>query len=60
MAKLVFDTKGEWDQVVENVGIETDDSGISLDQGATPLQLADDFNDGIRDPLWKGHITNSL
>lgn len=60
MPKLTFDTKAEWDQAVENVGIDTDDSGIILSPGATPLLLADDFNDGTRDPLWKGHITNSL
>ncbi|MCG3204866.1 MAG: hypothetical protein KCHDKBKB_01583 [Elusimicrobia bacterium] len=60
MPKLSFDTKAEWDQAVENVGIDTDDTGIVLSPGATPLILADDFNDGVRDPLWKGHITNSL
>jgi hypothetical protein len=60
MPKLVFDTKAEWDQAVENVGIETADTGITLDSGATPLLLADDFEDGIRDPLWKGHVQDSL
>ena len=60
MPKLTFDTKAEWDQAVENVGVDTDDAGCVLSSGATPLVLADDFNDGSRDPLWKGHITNSL
>lgn len=60
MSKLVFDTKAEWDQAVENVGIQTADAGCVLSPGATPLVTADDFNDGIRNPLWKGHLTNSL
>lgn len=60
MPKLTFDTKAEWDQAVENVGIDTADTGIVLSPGATPLVLVDDFNDGTRDPLWKGHLTNSL
>lgn len=60
MSKLIFDTKAEWDQAVENVGIQTADTGCVISAGATPLVLADDFNDGVRDPLWKGHLTNSL
>ena len=60
MPKLTFDTKAEWDQAVENVGIQTDNAGCVLSDGATPLVLADDFNDGVRSPLWKGHTTNSL
>jgi hypothetical protein len=60
MSKLIFDSKAEWDQAVENIGIQTADTGCVLSAGATPLLLADDFNDGVRDPLWKGHLTNSL
>ena len=60
MPKLTFDTKAEWDQAVENFALQTTDSGVSLAPGAAPLVLADDFNDGVRDPLWKGHLTNSL
>lgn len=60
MPKIVFDQKSEWDQAVENVGIQTADQGCSLSPGATPLVLADDFNDGTRGPEWKGHLTDSL
>lgn len=60
MAKLIFDSKTEWDQAAENVGISTSDNGCVLSAGATPLVTADDFNDGTRDPVWKGHLTNSL
>lgn len=60
MPKLTFDTKAEWDQAVENIGIDTANSGCVLSAGATPLVLADDFNDGVRDPLWKGHLSNGL
>src|SRR5687768_10933993 len=60
MPKLTFDTKAEWDQAVENVGINTDDTGCVLSSGATPLILADNFNDGTRAPEWKGHVSNSL
>jgi len=60
MSKLIFDTKAEWDQAVENFALQTADSGVILAPGAAPLVTADDFNDASRDPLWKGHLTNSL
>lgn len=60
MPKLTFDTKAEWDQAVENIGINTDNAGCVLSSGATPLILADNFNDGTRAPEWKGHVSNSL
>ena len=61
MPKIIFDDQVDWDSHVENVGLKADNSGISLDSGATPLQLADDFDDGTLDPLWiQGHPQNSL
>lgn len=59
MPKLIFNDQADWNQNVENIGIDT--SGIKLDAGSTPLQLADDFEDGVLDPLWiQGHPQNSL
>jgi hypothetical protein len=56
MPQLSFQKKTDWDQAVENVGLATADSAVTLSAGATSLQLADDFNAASRDPLWLTHM----
>src|SRR5258708_5309652 len=60
MPQLTFQKKVDWDQAVENNGLATADTGVTLSQGATSLQLADDFNAATRDPLWLTHVSQSV
>ena len=60
MPQLSFQKKTDWDQAVENVGLATADSAVTLSAGATSLQTADDFNAATRDPLWLTHVAGSV
>lgn len=50
--KRILNSAGQFQNNVENANIDVSSMPIKL--GMTyPLSLADDFNDGVKDPLWK-------
>jgi len=50
--KRIFNTAGQFQANTENANIDVSAMPIKLAM-TYPLMLADDFNDGVKDPLWK-------
>ncbi|MBI2069460.1 MAG: hypothetical protein HYT79_02580 [Elusimicrobia bacterium] len=59
MPRLAFQTQQDWEQALERIGLDVSGQGVKLSTGATLLETADDFNDGIIDSKWKTHVLPS-
>ncbi|KKW22359.1 MAG: hypothetical protein UY62_C0006G0006 [Parcubacteria group bacterium GW2011_GWF2_50_9] len=52
MIKRIFNTAGQFQANTENANIDV--SAMPIKLGLTyPISVADDFNDGVKNPLWK-------
>ncbi|MBI4063463.1 MAG: hypothetical protein HY401_04090 [Elusimicrobia bacterium] len=57
MPRLNFQTPSDWQQAIEQSGISIAPDGVRV--GTGQFQLADDFQDGVRDAKWVTHLNTT-
>ncbi|MBI4395870.1 MAG: hypothetical protein HY548_02160 [Elusimicrobia bacterium] len=53
MIRFGYKTVSDWQRAVENFRVDISQPAIKIVDGTTPLDLVDDFNDGVLSSQWK-------